>query len=278
MKKIFYSLSVMLTLIMLFTLSSCRKFVDYFHDHPDAHDTLCRITRIACSGYSGYPDTFNVTYNAKGNPISLLEQNPGTRTDDIDQYFRYDRYDRLTDYLYTFTGSHGVLVWHKYGYPRKNFVTDTTIGYTGLTDGPAPIADSNSRVIGYTLDANGKIIKTWAVLPHLPPQDGSDVVYDANGNLPVPFPDVTQYSYDDKVNVYRTNKIWQFVYNDYSRNNMILDDHFFFPTYNEFGLPLSIRNLETPYATSHALFNLVYTSPSIDIEYACTVPHGPGGY
>src|SRR6185369_6306838 len=112
---------------------------------------------------------------------------------------------------------------------------------------------------GYQLDKEGRISKVYTLsgLPHQPPQLDGEVTYDANGNLPLAGPDL---SYDDKVNVYRTNKVWQFVFQDYSRNNQVKIDYFFFNEYNNFGLPTLIRNL-TSTSYNHYLFGLQDSSP-----------------
>ena len=53
----------------------------------------------------------------------------------------------------------GALFWHKYGYPRKNFVTDTLIQYAqGF---PPNYKDGGGTITGYGLDEKGKIIKIY---------------------------------------------------------------------------------------------------------------------
>jgi len=260
----------------LIALPSCRKACDFIHDHPDAHDSLCRITRLTVRGFFRNPDTFNIAYNAKGNPVSMLAKDPPGTLGNVDHYYRYDRFDRLSDYMITFIGSTGAIGWDKYAYPRKDYVTDTSFSYVGTVDGPSPVSTgvTSYSIRAYTLDAHGRIVKVWEVPtdPHQPPVLQRTITYDANGNLPLPSPDL---SYDDKVNIYRTSKTWQFVYNDYSRNNVIKDDHLFFPTYNSFGLPLYIRNLESYYIYP---FNIENTDPVMTVTYACSPPHGPVNY
>ena len=261
MKKI--TLFTLTVFIILSTQSSCRKVYDYIRDHPDGHDSLCRITQLRLLGHAHEHDTFNVIYNAQGNPISLLATDAVPNATNFDQYFRYDRHGRLSDYLVTFTQAIGVLIWHKYSYPSKNLVTDTVIEYSDATvDGPAPIASDYPGYYylrDYPLDAQGRI------------GDGT-TTYDANGNKALSRSDLT---YDNKVNPYRTNKVWQFVYNDYSRNNVLPADHSFTPVYNNFGLPLNIPNLLS-LGVQH--FDLENTGPQIDISYACSAPKGPIDY
>lgn len=228
--------------------------------------------------YTGTLDTFDITYNAQGNPVSMLGTSPYHVYSNVEQYFRYDHFGRLSVWLFTYINSEGVLVWHKYGYPRNNFVTDTVIEYTGFVDGPAPIAKESELgyyILGYTLDARGRGVETWSIPndPSEPPHLEGTTTYDANGNKVLSIPGLT---YDNKVSVYRTNKVWQFVYGDYSRNNVLRNDGAFTPLYNSFGLPLNIRNLTTYYV--YLPFNIQDSGPQLDISYACSAPKGPVDY
>jgi len=261
--------------ILLTTTTSCRKVYDYIHDHPDAHDSLCQVTAIRFRG----PDAveYDITYDPKGNPVTMMNTNR-LSSYALDRYFRYDRWGRLSDYMGAYPGNFGAIYWKKYAYIRPNFVTDTTMYYeTGdVRDPSSPLARNSAEyyIYGYTLDAHGRIVKIWSI-PNDPPHTPvlqSELHYDANGNLPLPDSTLT---YDDKVNVYRTNKVWQFIFRDYSRNNIIKNDHFFFPTYNTFGLPLNILNLQ---AYNNYIFDIDNQNPELYITYACSVPKGPINY
>jgi hypothetical protein len=274
-----------LIVITLFTATSCRKVFDFIHDHPDAHVSFCRIDTIKVKHYNPFDDVLTVTYNKKGNPVTLLSH---SKYSNGGQYFRYDLLNRLTDYIQTDiwdTGqaTYSVLLWHKYGYPRPGFVTDTSFINFGDAAKPAPNAaddPSGYFIVGYTFDAQGRIDRYWGVSkdPHQPPQPGYKVIYDANGNQP---PTNAKTYYDDKINAYRTNKIWQFVYHNYSRNNelplspdpgvIILPS----PVYNDLGLPLQLPN---SFERNIQLFGLINTGPTFDITYACSMPKGPIDY
>jgi hypothetical protein len=275
----------LVALLILPALSSCRKVYDYIRDHPDAHDTLCRVTKLNVRGALGNEDEFTISYNAKGDPISILDSGPPNNNGNEDQYFRYDGHNRLTDFINTFIGTNVAFWWHKYAYPRKGFITDTVFEYTGRSDGPAPVASGPGlqSILGYTLDSRDRITKVWTLSldPHEPPQFNRDVVYDANGNLPLSNP---IFYYDDKVNVYRTNKVWQFVYQNYSRNNVLrptTPDNPLYPPYpppppyNEFGLPLYLQTIAAP---NVANFNESNINPTMVITYACPLPKGPINY
>ena len=270
--------------ITLSSLPSCRKVSDYIHGHPDAHDSLCRIIKMSVSTYYS-ANLYTFSYNKSGDPISILDTNRiGTNGND-DQYFRYDRSGRLTDHVLTFIGeTDNVIAWHKYGYPRNNFITDTAIYYFGEVTKPAPNAanaPNGYSIFGYTLDVHGRIIQYWSLPkdPHQTPPPPENVTYDANGNLTSSNPE--RY-YDDKVNVYRTNKVWQFVYGDYSRNNLLprspsnpvyprVPD----PVYNDFGLPLLIPN---SFERTMGLFGMNNIAPVIELTYACRISQGPINY
>jgi len=261
-------------IIILFTTTSCRKVFDYIRDHPDIHDTVCHITQINMLGLTGKPDTFTVLYNTKGDPTDILERSPALSIDNVEHHFRYDKFGRLLWYFINYSPQYGSgtpnqmggLIFHKYEYPRKNFVVDTTIQYT---PGYPPLYDSAfyAQINGYTLDEKGRIIKVWNVFrdPHTPPQLDHDVVYDANGNLPLSNPDLV---YDDKINVYRTSKIFQFVFQDFSRNNPINTANAYPAFYNAFGLPTTLPKSDQYYGS---LFG-ADSGPTINFVYACTLP------
>jgi len=270
---------------MLLAGNSCKKAYDYIRQHPDDRISFCRIMQIRTPGGfdGGMPDTFDVTYNAKGDPTDIVER-PRSYffIDNWDQHFRYDKAGRLIYYFINFnlpagTPIGGTLTFHKYAYPRPNFVTDTIINYS---DGIPPNYKDyigEAYIKGYLLDNKGKIIKLYDISadPHQPPQFVADVTYDNNGNLSVPDPAVT---YDNMVNPYRTNYAFQFAFNDFSRNNQISVGPNPFgvsPVYNQFGLPVVI-----PFPRTQPLSLLfgVYTGSLYFIDYACTTPKGPIEY
>lgn len=270
--------------LMLSSLSSCRKVYDFIRDHPDARVSLCRVDTIRFNRDNTFDDMLTVTYNKKGDPVTLLSHNIHGSGG---QYFRYDRFDRLTDYIQTDIWDTGqapfAILWHKYGYPRPGFVTDTSFSDFGDASKPAPNAADDPIgyfIVGYTFDAHGRIDRYWSVPkdPHQPPQPGTKVIYDAGGNQPLTN---AQRYYDNKVNAYRTNKVWQFVYHNYSRNNELplspdpgvitLPS----PVYNDLGLPLLLPN---SFEHTMSFFGLSSTGPTFEITYACSMPKGPIDY
>lgn len=271
-----------LTAVALF-FTSCRKVYEYIHDHPGAQEVPCKPTQLRFNGYySHQPDTVDITYNDKGDPTDMVQRAQiYSASENTDRHWRYDRSGRLTLYFINFSlppGAGpliGALFWHKYGYPRKNFVTDTLIQYAqGF---PPNYKDWGGTITGYGLDEKGKIIKVYSVSddPHQPPQLVQEMTYDAHGNLPLP-PDTT-LAYDDQVNIFRTSYFFQFVQNDFSRNNMIeagiTPIHAF--AYNEFGLPVVVPKWGLYYGYP---FGLVSSGPVTYIDYACAAPRGPVNY
>ncbi|HVU58173.1 MAG TPA: hypothetical protein VHD83_24100 [Puia sp.] len=276
--------------IILFAGSSCKKAYDYIHSHPDDHISFCRPTHIRGAGYFAYPgyvDTLTFFYNAKGDPIDMLDRSITRNSQD--QHWRYDNHDRLIAYYITLppplgtpTGS---IVYHKYAYPRPNWVTDTIINYDSPEFPPIYKDAFDAHIEAHLLDNRGRIIKTYNLDdPHQPPQLQSEYTYDANGNLEVPNPQGTTYpegtTYDHMINPYRTSHVFQFTYKDFSLNNLIAIDpgavQGQVPAYNQFGLPVTLPvpslTIFTPIA-----FDAMNSNP-IEIDYACSMPKGPIDY
>ena len=267
-----------LAISSLFTATSCRKVCDFIRSHPDAHDSLCRITKFYVTNVLHTPDTFYLSYNTKGDPISMLSTSPPAAPGNLDQYYRYDRLGRLSDYMLTFIKQSGAVFWHKYAYPRRDYIIDTFILYPNNGDihGPAPDSHDGSggSTTAYSLDAHDRIVKVWSLNDPHHPQLMQEIKYDANGNK---IQADSALIYDDKLNPYRTNRIWQFLFNDYSRNNLILNDPFVNNMYNEFGLPTQLGNLEN-HNPNILLFGSSNIDPYIHITYACSMPKGPIDY
>jgi len=278
MKKLF-SLAV---LIALFTTPSCRKIVDYVKEHPGIQDSLCRVTKIGIKGFYGNPDEYIVYYNAKGNPDSLIDNNPVGTIGNSRYFFKYDNTDRLSDFMWAETIVSGMpwfaIIWHKYIYVQPDYIVDTTLTYAGDVRQPAPAAADAAyyTITAFTLDGYGRIIKQWSIQePNEPPHAPvltQTFTYDNRGNKVLSDPAL---AYDNKVNVYLTNKVWRFLYNDYSINNVIKAGSSPVPSYNVFGLPLRLPNLTD---NNIRLFGLYNTDSTVDISYACPVSKGPIDY
>jgi hypothetical protein len=267
--------------IALSLLSSCKKAYDYIEDHPNTYPP-CRITNYRMIWSNGFQYNFVVTYNQQGNPVTMMDSDRVNAVGN-DQYFRYDKLNRLSDYMIAYAPNLGAIEWHKYVYPRPDYIIDTVMFYqTGLVTGPSPTASITNeyRISAYTLDRFDRIEKVWSIpndSPHTPSLQ-STIVYDANGNLPLPgsYGEFSILGYDDKVNMFRTNKVWQFVYQDYSANNIIVPDDSSSLRYNALGLPLILNNLSPYQIYPFDEYNPGGTE--VIVNYACSLPKGPVDY
>ena len=98
--------------------------------------------------------------------------------------------------------------------------------------------------------------------------------YDANGNRNLTDHTLT---YDDKINPYLTNKVWQFLNLDYSVNNPVRTDSSYTNVYNELGLPVDLQAI-VDYDDNLILFGVQNFNPNIQITYACPMIHAPVSY
>lgn len=178
----------------------------------------------------GASDTLTFTYNTSSNPVSMTHQmNIGENI-----LFKYDKWDRLTEYINIFPGGTAGDYWHKYTYDKVN--TDRIIADTAFRD----FISSNGQLTLYNdidltvfkYDALGRISQTTEYVL------GDTIVrlynYDTRGNLQRP-----GSLYDNNPNIHLTNKIWMFLDRDYSVNNPVDNESY---TYNGNGFPITISN------------------------------------
>ena len=251
-------LQAAMSVTTFFLLTGCEKAFDYLKDHPGENARLCHIQKLEFSWPGGQSTEISINYNADGNPTAMIST--GTPSTTEEYHFRYDKYGRLSDFMLTYYGSAGgVVIWHEYSYPDKKTIIDSAYEYTGNLNDPVHPTDFSAHGEGifiYSLDASGRIIKSTE-----PSSDSStppyvtNFAYDVRGNLVRP-----GVTYDNKVNVYQTNKVWMFVYNDYSVNNPLAQD--FSPIritgYNAAGLPTALNSSSAYY--EGYLFNYVFFS------------------
>jgi len=280
MKKNKYFLLAFSTLTALLLLNSCKKARDYIHDHPDAPASLCRITQLDFLGL-----IVNIDYNARGNPVHMHYDGSLGFAFISEQYFRYDHNDRLTQYYVSSYQGTSAREWHKYGYPGKNLISDTAILFAGDINDPAPPPTTpGTNIYLYKFNAEGKMIGIASTVygSNQPPGAFTPVEYDARGNKIVPYS--SEVLYDSTVNVYRTNKVWQLVYQDYSRNNRIYrPDSWNNPA--DVILPVTVNPAGLPSALPWIGFDIVsfnfFINPDsqyyYSIHYACQLP-GQQGY
>lgn len=270
------------TILISFILQGCSKAYEYAEQHQDEIGKFCQVDTITL-GPPGSSEQIHITYNAAGNPVSMLGHNYERN---MDFYLQYDKYDRLTDLKLTPSGLDEVLFWQTFSYPSKAVVVGSSYETDGhLSDPNPPSFSILEGVANYDLDEKGRITRTVSFFGNsTQPGDTTYTVYDQKGNMVRPY-----VVYDDKINVYRTNKVWQFLYQDYSNNNPIIPAGYPEPpsanagekiitAYDIWGLPLqfsslSPRGLADPSFIS-LLFNYIYNY--LEISYSCDEKRATG--
>jgi hypothetical protein len=285
--KSFYALCSWTAVAAFFSLLfSCRKVAEVFKEDPDAIGKFCRIDTFSF----GYPtsqfEQTMVSYNSAGDPEAILPKFfvLGEQFDDI--YFRYDRYHRLRDMIFVVPGGTNTAAidqWRRFSYPRPGLVIDSLLNYDGpgVPLGPSFALPSNpppyisAVVSGYEQDERGRTVRTWTEFPNPigPPQpiDTTIIAYDRKGNQIRP-----GVHYDDKINIYRTNKVWQLIFQDYSTNNPVSYDTYttFFTssditTYNRWGLPKQYEETEGMPGYLTVFLYQFSLDPDIQVSYSC---------
>jgi hypothetical protein len=251
-------------LMAMLVLPACSKMREYIEQHPSEVSKYCRIDSLAVKG-DGPTAQYQFTYNDAGNPVAMKFVAPPDDLFGFDLYFRYDKLGRLADNQQTPPGNAFVNLWHRYSYPSPNVIIDSLYEYGGHIGDANPPNDPGvpKQMHKLLLDQYGRTVKILSYNPDLT----TELSYDKNGNLIS-----AGIFYDDKVNIYQTNKVWQFISNNYSRNN---------PTspppgtiggplestpaaYNAYGLPTKLLG---PFQD---IFGLLYNE--LDVSYSCDVP------
>lgn len=262
------------TILVSFILQGCTKAYEYAEQHQDEIGKFCQVDTITI-GPPGSSEQIHITYNAAGNPVSMLCVN---FEPNMNFYLRYDKHDRLTDFMLTPVGLDEVLFWETFSYPSKSVVVGSSYETDGhLSDPNPPSFSILEGVANYDLDEKGRITRIVSFFGNsTQPGDTTNAVYDQRGNIVRPY-----VVYDDKINVYRTNKVWQFLYQDYSNNNPIIPAIYppfssnigekIITGYDIWGLPLQFLSLSPTGTASSSfidvLFGHVYNY--LEISYSC---------
>lgn len=229
----------------LLLLLSCNKIDlnDLLH-HPDKVPQLCDIEKISYVDYSGDTTSGVFSYNYRGDPVKVIFNHPSTGRPHFG--FRYNKQGRLTDYYgpYRDEPNTGYEFWYRYQYDEqgKKITGDSSFAMGNIVNNEMIPHDQFTTVATYEYDSYGRVSKTvrrWVNIPSLPLQIFT-YSYNNKGNLAVErWYDgdhlylETFYTYGDKPNLHRTNKIWAIVDYDYSVNNSLEAI-----SYNKYGLPL----------------------------------------
>jgi len=258
----------------IINLSSCKKAFDYIDHHRDELAKSCQIQMVTYDiDQVSTPQRVAFSYDAKGNPVKIEAQDPNAFPY-LAYHFHYDNKGRVSDFMQTDAKQTFVYIWHHYTYPTPKTIIDSEYEYAGdVNDSHPPYNEGLRGYVGkYTLDEKGRIIKYTQL--YSPVSDAPytyTVQYDANGNKVSPGPDLI---YDDKVNIYQTNPVWQFIYGDYSRNNPYIPARNGLPAttsdYNQYGLPMVF------FPVSSSLRNLFgFPFFKAEVTYACDLPKTP---
>ncbi|WP_153801159.1 hypothetical protein [Foetidibacter luteolus] len=247
--KRFCHFSMLYALLLLLLNSSCKKAIDYIKDHPEL-TSCCRIEQLDYRFLGGEDEPYRAvfTYNKQGNPVSI--EHPDIEIAfDMNHYFKYDKYGRLTAYAQTYLkGSSGFIICDKYSYPDRHTIIDSTLLYgDGWPDNPVGDPETPVEVTVLKLDNFGRVI--------------TGNKYDKRGNLIYPGVAV---EYDSAVNLRQTHPLWMFLDKNYSKNNIRSQ---VYGGYNSFGFPLGFRAIEIEGRFSSFL-NLLMFNGAI-VTYSC---------
>lgn len=193
----------------------------------------CKLRRIYQSYGEGYTNATAVfTYDHRANPVSVLFEPRGNG----EHYFDYDKNGRLVSYRMNsdYTGT----LKHVYAYDANSRIIRDSV-FRGSDEYIADIFVST-----FTYDAQGRIVKEnirntyngvndQGVRPPLAPDRNPTFTYDNRGNLAVK--GWKSSSYDNKVSIFRTHPVFQFIHRNYSQNNSSVQ-----AKYNSKGLPLTV--------------------------------------
>ena len=249
-------------------VAGCKKIDDYFHK-DDLVVSGCDLATIETPWNDDESNSYTTgvcTYNAVGQPVSIeFDRSCLSGSPAASYLFRYDAAQRLTDFIEACDTYFNR--WHVYKYNGSGQIVLDSIYMKGNLDGNPPYEsdrDDLARYVAYTYDAKDRIARAIEYIKA--PNEGGGTTeytdttyynYNSDGNLIR-----TGATYDDKINICRTNKIWMFINRDYSRNNYMAAT-----SYNSKGLPL-----EFPTSYSNFPFSNVDTG-TIKFTYNCHDSH-----
>jgi hypothetical protein len=183
-------------------------------------------------GVQGYTISGLFTYNSAGNPISLTYAQGGTGNPNY--FFFYDSKKRLREFRMGYSPNDIMeATWHKYGYNSNDQIIVDTIYNPGFTE-QGQVFPGDTVISKITYDDQGRIIKETIRNIKGGPTRYPTYTYDNRGNLGVI--GWKSSSYDNKVSIFRSHPLFQFIHRNYSKNNAAPQ-----AKYNSRGLPLSMN-------------------------------------
>lgn len=220
----------------------------------------CRIKQLVMKSEGEKDKTGSFTYNVIGNPVTYTPTAYGSGA--LKYEFRYDKTGRLTDYIgYSPTTLPlSCEFWVRYIYNNNSIVRDSVYHNSNY----GPVLTSYAKHVGVTEYGYDDQERISSITYR---QFDNGVVngvmayykfdYNQDGNLVVP-----GAVYDDRVSIYRTNKIWMFLSRNYSANNLRSA-----LAYNSKGLPLMFATAEA--RTAQMKFFESLDLSNCDIFYEC---------
>ncbi len=259
MKKNQFYIHLLLLAIILFQAASCKKIAEEILKDPCSDIKFCNVKTYTFSGVGiSYPaNTATFTYDGFGNPLTVT--NTIVSTGYPNQVFKYDGLHRLSEFYRPYSNGR-FETWSKYIYDASGRIAFDTTYVFGTVTPTGPTDYLQVRLTTYTYDGTCRVIKTSAVA--LGGDEGGsapfviDYSYNSDGNLIRP-----GITYDHKVNIHRTNKIFMFVDRDYSMNNP-----FTATTYNGYSLPWTISS---PGAVNPSIYFLLRPIDNSTFVYQC---------
>jgi hypothetical protein len=210
-----------LVLLSLIFLLSCDKKESIITPPPPEEETLPRIATWQDTIFTAV--RHNVfTYNEHGNPLSVTSEHAGTGAEP--DFFTYDTLQRLIQHSRLFT--------YRYLYDGTD-----SLPYAAIEEWPY----GQKYSLAYTYDQEQRIVKV--VSDHISSSEPSVdtalfpnhsefvFAYNSDGNL------VNGQDYTDKPSIYRTNKWWQLVHLNFSKNDVKSNSD-----YNQWDLPGKVNS------------------------------------
>jgi len=220
---------------MLLIFSSCQKNLeagkaDEVMGTPlPSTTTYCRVDYIVTHGPGSDGTPWFVVYDEFENPTAMITINVGFGRPN--HFFKYDHWHRMIEYRQEV---HNGLFqeWHFYGFDLNGRIAYDSVYFMGQISDPRNAPFVRYNTLEY--DNKGRIIREGqrSYIDNFASIFWIDYLYGAQGNLMSP-----SAVYDDKVNLNRTNDIWQFLLRDYSMNN-----RFIAISYNTSGYPVDLPN------------------------------------
>lgn len=248
----------LLAILCVTALMSCKR--ELARKDSSVAIVKCRIKQLILKSEAEKNKTGTFEYNAAGNPISYTPT--AYSVGSLKYEFRYDNNGRLTDYIGYSPAAIPLSCqfWTRFVYEANRIVRDSV--YYNSNYGPALITYAKHiGITEYEYDQQERIsrIKYKQHANGVPNGVMGNYKFDYNdeGNLVLP-----GAVYDDKVSIYRTNKIWMFLSRNFSNNNIGSP-----LSYNSNGLPVAFATAAAR-AASMRFFEALDLS-NCEILYEC---------